>query len=449
MDLKKSKGFCVSNSRIKLVKPMFLFFLLFLFLAFDEALGKIRYKSSGEIDFFVKTFKDDKNPETDDQKIGLSTNLSAAFKKGKIRGKFTINGKVEEAKAGESFLFVEDSYLLYKKKPWLLKAGFQVFNWSATEVFHPSDIINSKLIGGEESGKKKGELTFLIQRRIGKGRFSLVIMPRFEDPRFSSKLFFSGNEYNIKEALWWEENGRVSFDNYGFQGGLFLTQSLGPMDITLYTIKNRDRSNGIFYFKVEDPIENLHPVYFQVQHYGGTLQLILGAWNIKFEYDKRIFKGDFLDSYELDGSTYSKLASFVDFGQKKLEKYDWIASGIEKTFYWNNGAETTLILEGQTILNASKEERANLDIFQKDILIGVRHNLNDVMGSEFLLSAITDLEREKEHLVSFEYKRRLSNNWKAELGFKVVEAPQKAAIPQGLEFSHEKNEINFKLTRFF
>ena len=440
----------MSYLRDELVKPIFLFFLLFPFIAFDQGwAAKTRYKSSGEIDLFAKTFKDDKNPETDDQKIGISTNLSAAFKKGKLRGKATINGKVEEAKAGESFLFVEESYLLYKKSPWLLKVGFQVFNWSATEVFHPSDIINSKFISGEDSDKKKGELTLLIQRRLGKGRLNVVVMPRFEDPRFPSKLFFSGNEYNIKEALWWEENGRVSFDNYGLQGGLFLTQSLGPIDITLYAIKNRDRSNGIFYFKVEDPIEDLHPVYFQVQHYGGTLQLILGAWNLKIEYDKRIFDGDFLDSYELDGSTYSKLAGFIDFGQKELKKYDWVALGIEKTFYWGNGAETTLILEGQTILNASKEERANLDIFQRDILLGIRHNLNDVMGSEFLLSAITDLERKREHLMSFEYKRRLSNNWKAVVGLKIIEAPLKDLIPQGLEFSHEKNELNFKLTRFF
>tara|TARA_Y100001954_G_scaffold239259_1_gene312398 strand:- start:4245 stop:5567 length:1323 start_codon:yes stop_codon:yes gene_type:complete len=440
----------VNYLKLKSVKPIFFFLLFFLFITSDQILvAKTRYKSSGEIDFFAKTFKDDKNPETDDQKIGLSTNLSAAFKKGKLRGKATINGKVEEAKTGESFLFIEDSYLLYKKRPWLLKVGFQVFNWSTTEVFHPSDIINSKFIGGEDTDKKKGEFTFLIQRRIGKGRLNLVVMPRFEDPRFASKLFFSGNEYSIKEALWWEESGRVSFDNYGLQGGLFLTQSLGPMDITLYAIKNRDRSNGIFYFKVEDPIKDLHPVYFQVQHYGGTLQLILGAWNIKLEYDKRIFDGDFLDSYELNGSTYSKLAGFVDFGQKELKKYDWVAMGIEKTFYWNSGAETTLILEGQTILNASKEERANLDVFQKDILFGIRHNLNDVMGSEFLLSAIKDLEREKEHLMSFEYKRRLSSNWKAGIGLKAIEAPQKGLIPKGLEFSHEKNELNLKLTRFF
>ena len=67
----------------------------------------------------------------------------------------TLNGKVEEAKAGESFLFVEESYLLYKKNPWQVKAGFQVFNWSATEVFHPSDIINSKFIGSDDSDKKK------------------------------------------------------------------------------------------------------------------------------------------------------------------------------------------------------------------------------------------------------------------------------------------------------
>ena len=96
---------------------------------------------------------------------------------------------------------------------------------------------------------KKGRIYFSYSKRFGNGRLNLLLMPRFEDPRFSSKLFFSGNNYNIKEALWWEENGRVSFDNYGLQGGLFLTQSLGPLDITLYAIQNRDRSNGIFILK--------------------------------------------------------------------------------------------------------------------------------------------------------------------------------------------------------
>ncbi|MEC8623497.1 MAG: hypothetical protein VXY34_01655 [Bdellovibrionota bacterium] len=93
--------------KLKSVKPIFFFVLFFLFITSDQILvAKTRYKSSGEIDFFAKTFKNDKNPETDDQKIGVSTNLSAAFKKGKLRGKVTINGKVDEAKAGESFLFI-------------------------------------------------------------------------------------------------------------------------------------------------------------------------------------------------------------------------------------------------------------------------------------------------------------------------------------------------------
>ena len=43
------------------------------------------------------------------------------------------------------------------------------------------------------------------------------MMPRFEGPRYPSKLF----KYNIKEALWWKEEERVSFDNYGAAGGAF------------------------------------------------------------------------------------------------------------------------------------------------------------------------------------------------------------------------------------
>ena len=423
--------------------------ILCIFLSQKSWAAKTRYKSEGEVSFEAKTFKDDKNPETDDQKIGLSSKLTAKFKRGRFRGKTTLTAKAEEAKAGENFLFLEESFVMYRKSPWLVKLGFQVFNWSATEVFHPSDIINARSIGGDGIEEKRGELTFLVQRKVGNGRLNILVMPRFEDPKFPDKFYFSGTGLSIKEPLWWEEENRVSFDNYGLQGGAFLTQSLGPVDLILYGIKKRDRTNGILYRSQDSG--DLHPLFFPVTHYGGTLQWVLGTWNIKAEYDKRKFEGDFANSYTLEDVNYQKLSWLYgqSIGVETLSEYDILALGLEKSFFWSSGPETTFILEAQSILSATKEERADLSIFQRDVLIGIRHALNDVMGTEFFLSFLTDVERDREYLVSFQYSRRLSNNWKIKLGAKYIDAPLKGTIPQGLEYSHEKNELNMKLTRFF
>jgi hypothetical protein len=422
------------------------------FMGQDSIAAKTKYKSDGFVRFEVKTFKDDKNRETDDQKIGLSSQLTSKFKRGRLRGRATLTAKAEEAKAGEHYLFVEEAFIMYKKRPWLMKFGFQVFNWTATEVFHPSDIMNAKSISGDDNDQKRGELTFLVQAKVGKGRLNILVMPRFEDPKYPSKFYFNGAGLTIKEPLWWEEKGRVSFDNYGFQGGAFLTQSLGPVDIVLYGVKKRDRSNGILYKSSES--DNIHPLFFPVTHFGGTLQWVFGGWNLKAEYDKRKFEGDFARTYTLKDVDYDMLSGSASvFGQKigveSLSEYDTLALGLEKTISWDGGSETTFILEAQSILSSTKSERADLSVFQRDALLGLRHALNDIMGTEYFLSILKDIEREKEHMITLEYSRRLSDHWKIKLGAKYIEAPMKGTIPQGLEFLHNKNELNMKLTRFF
>ena len=106
MDWRKSKGRDVSHLERKISQTNIFLFIAFVYITCEQVwAAKTKYKSSGEIDFFAKTFKNDKNPETDDQKIGVLTNLSAAFKKGKIRGKVTLNGKVGGSQSRRKFSF--------------------------------------------------------------------------------------------------------------------------------------------------------------------------------------------------------------------------------------------------------------------------------------------------------------------------------------------------------
>ena len=69
-----------------------------------------------------------------------------------------------------------------------------------------------------------------------------------------------------------------------------------------------------------------------------------------------------------------------------------LALGLEYGTSLASGAESTLILEGQTILGTTRAEALELDLFQGDILLGYRYAFNDVDSKALLVSVILDVE---------------------------------------------------------
>ena len=66
--------------------------------------------------------------------------------------------------------------------------------------------------------------------------------------------------------------------------------------------------------------------------------------------------------------------------------------------------------------------RTQLNIFQRDLLIGARFARNDIYGTELLVNAIVDLERSTEILGQINFSRRINDNKKYELGLRFIEA---------------------------
>ena len=101
------------------------------------------------------------------------------------------------------------------------------------------------------------------------------------------------------------------------------------------------------------------------------------------------------------------------------------------------------------MFGVDKDERAELSIFQRDILFGLRHVFNDVMGKEIFASVVADLERDNERLYNITYSQRLSDQWKIKGGVRVYDAPQKETLPKGLEIFDKDNTFSITLSRFF
>ena len=82
-------------------------------------------------------------------------------------------------------------------------AGYKVFNWSATEAFHPVDTINSRNNDGDlESLEKKGELTLEFEAAILEdGLLNFYYWPRFEDPEFPGKNSRVGTGFTLHGCL--------------------------------------------------------------------------------------------------------------------------------------------------------------------------------------------------------------------------------------------------------
>ncbi len=393
------------------------------------------WQSKGEIAAEGRLFTDDQSAFTQDGNLGLFTRLETGYRKGVLRLRLRAFGRVDHEDGTRDLTAFEEGWFGLRKGPWDLRTGFQMVNWTATEAFHPADIINSRNLDSDiENPEKLGELMVSLRRTIRDGGLTLYYLPRYEEPKLpgpSSRLSFVPAGLELGRPIWLEGDGDISSDGYGHQWGARFTQTLGDADLSIHFLDHMDRQFPVF--GNPDPATGfLHPAYLRVRDLGATYLHILGSLIFKLEYAHK----DFEDQTGLTAA---------------LNQTDHQQAAIGFEYGWANtsGSETTLLLEGQAVLGTTEEERAALTAFQQDILAGLRHAWNDTSSKEFILTLIFDMERNHEYLLNFRYSQRLSDTWSMRTGLRWVDAPPKGERPLGLEVLDESNQVFFTLTRFF
>mgnify|MGYP005639268449 FL=1 len=344
----------------------------------------------------------------------------------------------------------EDAYFsqrLGEEADWKVLAGYRIFNWTATEAFHPADVVNSRNFDSNvENLEKKGELTLELERTLEDGSLNFYYWPRFEEPDYPGKESRLGSGIDLERPVWIDQGDATSNQNWGVQYGARFQYTLDDADFSFHYLNHIDRNfpvvgthNHLTVGTVTTPLElRFRPYFFRVSQMGGTLVYNYQGLQFKVEAAHRNFE---------------QKVQIFDVGNQGLRQPDdhsEVALGLEYGLsHESSGAESTLLLEYQTMFGVSQARAEEMSVFQNDVLLAWRYAFNDTMGKELFLSFIFDIEREHEFLYNLSYQQRLSDVWKYKTGVRIYDAPKKKTTAQGLELLDKANHAFFNLIRYF
>ena len=405
------------------------FFFFFIFIQISQA----NWQGQGEITLESRLFEDDAKTTTEDRGLSVKSTVGTDFKKDNFEFVFQGISRADAYDNDRTFLALEDLYFMYHL-PWFrFKAGYVVLNWTATEAFHPADIINSRNLDSNlENLEKLGELTVSTETDIFGGILAFYLFPKFTSPIYPGAKSRLGLGLPIKKPKIVGTDGTLIEDQWTLQGGSRFSMTLGQADLSLHFLKTVDRHYPalVVNFDSFTPV-SLTPHYFYMTQLGGTYTHVFESVILKFEFAKK--------NFERANVTIANMP----------EDHSQIAGGLEYITNFSWGAEANFLIEGQSFVETTEQERASLGAFQQDVLLGVRYAFNDIMGSEFFVSFISDLERSQEYLYNFDFQRRISDQWKIKLGGRYIDAPKKEVNAKGLELLDGASQVFLNLSRYF
>ena len=385
----------------------------------------------GELGVEGSVFEGDSEPATEEMGLGLAGRLEAKRANGSFYQRLRLFGRTDAFDSRRSSAIIEEAWVEYRRGRWGWRAGVELFNWSATEAFHPADVINSRNFDSDlKSFEKLGEPMVGAIARIPRGQISVFYLPLHLDPKFpssQSRLSFAPPGWRIRSPVWIDRNGREDEDRFADQWLVRVLQTWGPADVDLHVLRHFDRSQPVVIAHPER--QEVVPIYLPLTQVGCTVQAVLDSWVVKLEWAHRAF----------EGGSYFRQGTLVGLDQPDHWQLAW---GLEYGRSTAGGGSGALFLEAQSLFGPSKTERSDLSPFQRDVHFGYRHDFNDIPGRQITATFIVDMERSRERLLSIEYSQRLGNSW-------GLEAPVKAEVPVGLERLDGANRIRFTLRRRF
>jgi hypothetical protein len=343
----------------------------------------------------------------------------------------------------------EELYLSSESELLRIRVGYQMINWTATEAFHPADVINSRILDGNfENPEKIGEPIAAARLEIPNGNVEVFAMPLFTAPVLPSArspLSFGGAGVGLGEALVLDRSGRLTENRLQPQWGAQVQQTWGDADIALHVVQQIDRAMPLI---VIDPVAaRAHPVFQSVTQLGGTYQhAAFDGTMLKLEAAYRIYDRP-------DGGVFESSRPLVGIGPVPIPRRNHVmaAAGVEQSLSRGDGSETSLLLEGQALIDVQGDYPELLQpLFQNDVLIGMRHAFNDEQSTSFLATAIIDVKNPEQLVMGASLSRRLGDDWGLTTGLRFLRVPPKnPAAPVLFENLNDKHQVYIDLKRYF
>lgn len=414
---------------------------------FSQTLGAAQWSSKNDLTLESRVFENDHLDYTHDHGEALFFRSENRYVKDNFTASLRGYGRAAAEDSSRNIAAFEDAWVMYRPAlGWSFKAGIETLTWTATEGFHPADIINSiNYDSNLENPEKLGELLVSARKDIGLGNLTLFYFPDVVEPQLadaSSRLSFLQAGYAYSNPVWFdgagEERGAAK------QWGARFEQTIGGADISVHYVDHYDRQQPVYFDAGLDARGNynLRPLYLKTRNFGLTYVQVFDALIVKVEHNYK----DFYTSENKLIQFSDELSLGANYGIPK--SHHQLAAGLEYSIYHDSGKETSLYFEGQMTSGLDEEERRAALAFQRDVLIGFRHALNDIMGREFVLTAIIDAETSSEYILTFSYRQRLTNVVSLNAGIRLIEAEDGSGFG-GLAALKNSDHIFLNITYHF
>ncbi|MBI2570734.1 MAG: hypothetical protein HYV63_27335 [Candidatus Schekmanbacteria bacterium] len=403
-----------------------------------SAAGALDTSARGELGVEGRVFTTDTDDRTDDYNVAVSGRVDVTASGAAVRAKMRLFGRYDAVDGERTVLVPEEVWLEWRSERFRLRAGHQLLNWTATEAFHPADVINSRLFDSAiENPDKFGEPMVSARAQLGDGNVELMFMPVFTKPKgpsASSRLRLAAPGLAVDRTIHTDDDGQVDDDTFVPQWALRAQQTFGSADVSLHAVRHIDRDAPVIYY---DPERAEVIALFQpLTQLGGTLQMASGSVVLKLEAAYRMF--------EPPSGTIPYLPPVPD------RDYGLVAAGVEYGLVHASGAGSTLLCEAQAALDYPHEADRLAPLFQRDLLLGYRFAFNDEDEKSLVVLVIDDLERSEHFMLTGRYSQRLGERWGIKAGFQWLHFPARdPAMPLGFEWLDDADHIHASLFRYF
>ena len=287
--------------------------------------------------------------------------------------------RVDSADSRRTHGDIRDLYYSRVGDSWDLHLGVKRVFWGVTEFNHLVDIINqTDLIENIDGEDKLGQPMVQLSLVRAWGLLDLYLLPGFRERTFP------GSDGRLRLPL------RVSTDadyasgaqNTRIDGAIRWSHHAGPFEFGLHHFSGTSRDPQ-FRVMLEDGATVVQPHYPVIDQTGIDAQSFYGDW-----------------AFKLEGFTRSGLG----------DRYAAANVGFERTFV--GALRYPLRISGWSMeyMFDERDEEAFNTLFEHDLALGGRLQLNDFADTQALLGIIFDTEND-EYLLSLEASRQLNDRW--------------------------------------
>ncbi|MBC77799.1 MAG: hypothetical protein CME64_17470 [Halobacteriovoraceae bacterium] len=409
------------------------------------------FEYQGQIDFEHRQFNSDGDSDSHDSQSAIFLSLvSSKQLTENLNLNFGLKAREAFVDHERDFLNLDDTNISFTKNNWKASVGTHVFNWSVLEFFSAFDPINPLNLSQGQDVERLGLPSLVYTYEFESSFVQFINITRSIPSMYPQGRDRQGLMLDLETPLFVEDENSFSNGDKLFQFILRYKKSFDYYDWDFFIAQKYDTANPLLILEMPGAISptindlKLRPYYLQVRQVSTSLQTSYKEWLLKLEASHYDYKN-------------TELRFFIppmSSGEISQPDHSRVAFGAEKEFFHSNNHSTNFLLEYISILGVSSDEAKTLGPFQRDVLIGARHLLNNFNSHQFSLFITYDAQSFDEFIYTASHEFRISSAWKLEYGLTVFDTPlpdQNNPLDRfyGLKPVRESDNIMVTLSRYF